>query len=153
MQPIFARGNSRRLQRLKALRQEAQTDSATRVVLRQAIMLSVQGRTTGQITQGLQVDRTRVHAWIGAWNEHGDEGLLEGHRNGRSAELSDSQREQLADILDSGPVAHGLNTGVWTSPLITSIEPSTSSLFVQPNPAGTEGRRMFVNPPNLSLRE
>jgi len=44
MQPIFARGNSRTLQRLKALRQEAQTDSATRVVLRlQAITLSVQG--------------------------------------------------------------------------------------------------------------
>jgi len=40
MQPIFARGNSRTLQRLKALLQEAQTDSATRVVLRlQAIML------------------------------------------------------------------------------------------------------------------
>ena len=57
MQPIFARGNSRTLQRLKALRQEAQTDSATRVILRlQAIMLSVQGRTTGQIAQGLQVD-------------------------------------------------------------------------------------------------
>ena len=122
MQPIFARGNSRTLQRLKALRQEAQTDSATRVVLRlQAIMLSVQGRTTGQIAQGLQVDRTRVHAWIRAWNEHGDEGLLEGHRSGRPAELSDSQREQLADILDSGPVAHGLNTGVWTSPLIAQI--------------------------------
>jgi hypothetical protein len=52
MQPIFARGNSRTLQRLKALRQEAQTDSATRVVLRlQAIMLSVQGRTTGQIAK------------------------------------------------------------------------------------------------------
>jgi hypothetical protein len=25
--------------------------------------------------------------------------------------LSARQREQLADILDSGPVAHGLNTG------------------------------------------
>jgi transposase len=26
-----------------------------------------------------------------------------------------------SDILDSGPVAHGLNTGVWTSPLIAQI--------------------------------
>ena len=84
-------------------------------------MLSVQGRTTGQIAQGLQVDRTRVHAWIGAWNEPGDEGLLEGHRRGRPAQLSSIQREPLEDILDSGPVAHGLNTGVWTSPLIAQI--------------------------------
>ena len=122
MQPIFAQGNSRTLQRLKTLRQAAQTDKAPRVALRlQAIMLSVQERTTGQIAQALQVDRTRVHAWIGAWNEYGDDGLLEGHRSGRPAQLSGPQREQLADILDSGPVAHGLNTGVWTSPLIAQI--------------------------------
>lgn len=122
MQPIFARGNLRTLQRLKTLRQAAQTDKAPRVALRlQAIMLSVQQRTTGQIAQALPVDRTRVHAWIGAWNEHGDEGLLEGHRSGRPALLSVPQREHLADLLDSGPVAHGLNTGVWTSPLIAQI--------------------------------
>jgi len=122
MQPIFARGGSRTLHRLKRLRQEAQTDRAPRVALRmQAIMLSVQGQTTGQIAQGLQVDRTRVHAWIGAWNEHGDEGLLEGHRSGRPPAMSAEQRERLGDILDSGPVAHGLNTGVWTSPLIAQV--------------------------------
>jgi len=122
MQPIFAQGNSRTLQRLKSLRQEAQTEKAPRVALRlEAIMLSVQKQTTGQIAQGLQVDRSRVHAWIGAWNEYGDAGLLEGHRSGRPAQLDATQREQLADILDSGPVAHGLNTGVWTSPLITQI--------------------------------
>ena len=122
MQPLFAHGNSRTLQRLKTLRQAAQTDKAPRVALRlQAIMLSVQRQTSGQIAQGLQVDRTRVHAWIGAWNAYGDEGLLEGHRSGRPAQLSATQREQLADILDSGPVAYGLNTGVWTSPLISQI--------------------------------
>ncbi len=122
MQPIFAHGNIRTLQRLKRLRQAAQTDKAPRVALRlDAIMLSVQGQTTGQIAQGLQVDRTRVHAWINAWNEYGEEGLLEGHRSGRPAQLNTTQRELLADILDSGPVAYGLNTGVWTSPLITQI--------------------------------
>ena len=122
MHPIFARGNSRTLPRLKSLRQRAQTEKAFRVALRlQAIMLSVQGQTTGQIARSLQVDRTRVHAWIGAWNGHGEEGLLEGQRSGRPAELSANQREQLSDILDSGPVAHGLSTGVWTSPLVTQI--------------------------------
>jgi transposase len=122
MQPIFAQGNSRTLLRLKNLRQAAQTDKAPRVASRlQAIMLSVQRQTTGQIAQALQVDRTRVHAWIAAWNEHGSAGLLEGHRSGRPARLNSTQREHLADILDSGPVAYGLNTGVWTSPLIAQI--------------------------------
>lgn len=27
----------------------------------------------------------------------------------------------LCDILDSGPVAYGLDTGIWTSPLIAQI--------------------------------
>ena len=122
MKPIYAKGNTRTLQRLKTLRQEAQTEKAPRVALRlAAIMLSVQGQTTGQIARGLQVDRTRVHAWIGAWKEYGEEGLLEGHRSGRPAQLDAAQREQLGDILDSGPVAYGLNTGVWTSPLIAQI--------------------------------
>ena len=31
------------------------------------------------------------------------------------------QREQLQDILDSGPVAYGLETGIWTSPVISRV--------------------------------
>jgi len=46
---------------------------------------------------------------------------LEGHHRGRPARLGPTQREHWEDILDSGPVAHGLNTGVWTSPLIAQI--------------------------------
>lgn len=119
---VFARGDARTLQRLKRLRQQAQTDKAPRVALRlQAVMLSVQGQTTGQIAQGLQVDRTRVHVWIGAWNQHREEGLLEGHRQGRRPKLDAAQRERLQDLLESGPVAYGLNTGVWTSPLLAQI--------------------------------
>lgn len=119
---VFARGDSRTLRRLKLLRQEAQTDKAPRVALRlQAIMLSVQGQTTGQIAHGLLVDRTRVHDWIGAWNQHREEGLLEGHRSGRRPKLDAAQRERLQDLLESGPVAYGLNTGIWTSPLLSEI--------------------------------
>ena len=122
MNPIFASGNRSTLKRLKTLRQQAYADGASRVVTRlEAIMLSLQGKSSGQIANFLQVDRTRVHAWIVAWNQAGEEGLYEGHRCGRPPELSDEHRERLADILDSGPVAYGLNTGVWTSPLLAQI--------------------------------
>ena len=30
-------------------------------------------------------------------------------------------QERLADIVESGPVAYGLNTAVWTSPLLAQI--------------------------------
>jgi len=49
------------------------------------------------------------------------EGLLEGHRSGRPLELTSSQRKQLDDILESGPVAYGLDTGIWTSPMIAWV--------------------------------
>jgi transposase len=49
------------------------------------------------------------------------EGLLEGHRSGRPAELTSAQQKQLEDILDSGPVAYGLDTGIWTSPMIAWV--------------------------------
>src|SRR5271157_6175386 len=37
------------------------------------------------------------------------------------AQLSNSQRQPLRDILDSGPVAYGLDTGIWTSPMIAWV--------------------------------
>ena len=43
------------------------------------------------------------------------------HRSGRPATLSGEERERLRDILDSGPVAYGLQTGIWTSPLVRQV--------------------------------
>ena len=63
MNPIFAAGNRRTLQRLKGLRQQAYCDGASRVVTRlETVMQSLQRKTSGQIAQLLQTDRTRVHA-------------------------------------------------------------------------------------------
>jgi len=47
--------------------------------------------------------------------------LLEGQRSGRPAQLTRQQRQQLGDILNSGSVAYGLDTGVWTSPMIAWV--------------------------------
>ena len=47
--------------------------------------------------------------------------MLEGHRAGRPVGLHEKQRRQLTDILDSGPVAYGLDTGIWTSPMIAWV--------------------------------
>lgn len=122
MKPIFALSHGCSRRKLLDLRQAAQTDKAPRAALRlQAILLSVGGRTPPQIAQLLQVHRTRVHAWVRDWNEYGPEAVKEGHRSGRPRELSSAQREQLHDLVESGPVAYGLNTGVWTSPLLADV--------------------------------
>ena len=122
MADLFARGNRKTVAKLRRLRATAQRDKAPRVALRiQGIMLSLQKRTTGEIAGMLQVNRTSVYAWVRNWNEFGEEGLKEGHRCGRPSQMDESQRGRLYDIVESGPVAYGLNTGVWTSPMVAQV--------------------------------
>ena len=109
-------------QRLLRLSKEAERDGAYRVAKRlQAVLLNSQGRTSGELAEVLQAPRSKVSEWLARYQAHGVEGLLEGQRSGRPAELTARQREQLGDILDSGPVAYGLDTGVWTSPMIAWV--------------------------------
>jgi transposase len=122
MKPIFAHADARTRRHLLVLRQAAHSDKAPRVALRlQAILLSADGHTPPHIADLLHVHRTRVHAWVCQWNDYGVDGIKEGHRSGRPSELSAAQRQQLHDIIESGPVAYGLNTGVWTSPVLARV--------------------------------
>ena len=105
--------------RLIHLRKQAERDGAYRVAKRlQAVVLNSEGRTSGELAEILKAPRSRVSEWLSLYAAHGVEGILEGQRSGRPRALTESQQEQLADILDSGPVAYGLDTGVWTSPMI-----------------------------------
>jgi transposase len=122
MRPIFAQGKKTAITKLLKLRQQAQRDKEPRMMLRiQGILMSLDGHTTGEIADHLKVHRSTVPLWIDQWNRYGKEGLLEGHRSGRPAALSGAERERLRDILDSGPVAYGLETGIWTSPLVRQV--------------------------------
>lgn len=119
---LFAKGNKRSMEKLKKLRKEAQKDKEPRVVLRiQGIMLSLEKHSVNDIADLLHVHRSTVNLWVTAWNDFGESGLLEGYRCGRPSKLTDQQKEKLWNIVDSGPVAYGLRSGVWTSPIIRQI--------------------------------
>jgi transposase len=122
MLPLIAKGDIKTIRKLEALLKKAQKDSAFRVATRiRAIILSLERRSPGDIASSLRVDRTRIPIWINNWNLHGEEGLLEGHRSGRPKALNTQMLEKLYDIIDSGPVAYGLDTGVWTSVIVSQI--------------------------------
>ena len=122
MLPRVLRLHPATYQRLLRLSKEAERDGAYRVAKRlQAVLLNSQGRTSGELAEVLQAPRSKVSEWLARYQAHGVEGLLEGQRSGRPAELTARQRQQLGDILDSGPVAYGLDTGVWTSPMIAWV--------------------------------
>lgn len=122
MQAIFAKGNQRTVNKLVALRKAALQDQQNRVATRlHAIILSIEKHTSGDIANLLKVNRTNVPDWIHNWNDYGAGGLLEGHRSGRRSYLGREDKVRLGDILESGPVVYGLNTGVWTSKIVTQI--------------------------------
>jgi transposase len=101
---------------------QAEQDGAYRVAKRlQAVVLNSEGRTSGELANLLKAPRSRVSEWLARYQAHGVEGLLEGHRSGRPLELTPAQQKQLDDILDSGPVAYGLDTGIWTSPMVAWV--------------------------------
>ena len=109
-------------QRLIRLSKEAEKAGAYRVARRlRAVVLNSEGHTSGKLAKLLQSPRSKVSQWLQRYQAEGVDGLLEGYRSGRPPALTESQQQQLGDILDSGPVAYGLDTGIWTSPVIAWV--------------------------------
>src|SRR4051812_10133952 len=119
MLPRMLRLHPSTYQRLVRLSKEAEKDGAYRVAKRlRAVLLNAEGYTSGELAELLQSPRSKVSEWLQRYQSDGVDGLLEGYRSGRPSELSQKQQQQLGDILDSGPVAYGLDSGIWTSPVI-----------------------------------
>ena len=70
---------------------------------------------------GIQAPRSKVSEWLANYEAHGVDGLLEAFRSGRPPLLTDEQVVELYDIVESGPVAYGFDTGIWTSPMIARV--------------------------------
>jgi len=108
--------------KLLGLKKQAETEGADRVARRiHAVLLNHDGYTSGQIVKLLRSPRSRISEWLSNYEQYGYEGLLEGYRPGRPGALTAGQKEILADIIDSGPVAYGFLSGVWTSLMITRV--------------------------------
>lgn len=122
MRPRQLRLHPMTVKKLLRLRREAESDGAYRVARRvHAVLLNHDGYTSGQITAMLKSPRSRVSEWLRNYEQFGYEGLLEGYRPGRPAALTRANQQVLQDIIDSGPVAYGYLSGVWTSPMIAQV--------------------------------
>jgi len=108
--------------RLLRLKHEAEEEGAYRVAGRiHAVLLNNDGYTSGQIAAILKRPRSRVSQWLKDYESFGYDALLEGHRCGRPPALTPANRQMLADILDSGPLAYGYVSGVWTAVMIAQV--------------------------------
>ena len=133
MRARFLRLTAKKAQALSALKREAERDGAHRVARRiHAVLLNHQDHTSGEIAQLLEAPRSKVSFWLSQYESHGWEALLEGQRSGRPRELTSTQVSQLDGIIDSGPVAYGFSSGVWTSPMIGHVIEEEFSVSYHP---------------------
>ena len=119
--------------KLQKLKTEAEQTGEYRVAKRiHAVLLNANGQTSGSISNLLNSPRSRVSEWLQIYEKHGYDGLLEGHRSGRPNGLSEKQKTILSDIIDSGPVAYGYLSGVWTSVMLADVIGNEFNIFYHP---------------------
>lgn len=112
----------KRKESLLGLKRQAERDGQARVARRlHAIVLNMDGRSSGEIATVLDVARSNVSQWLANYEREGLEALLEGPRPGRPNGLGGHHLKALKDIVDSGPVAYGFTGGVWTSPMVARV--------------------------------
>lgn len=133
MRAIQLYGTKHKIQRLLQLSKQALYDGAYRVAHRlHAVVLNMEGKTAPEIADVIKVHRSKVCLWLRRWQTEGVEGLLEGRRAGRPSGLSEHQQQQLGDILESGPVAYGFSSGVWTCPMVARVLEEEFSISYHP---------------------
>jgi len=133
MRAVKIHGTRNKIQRLIKLSKEALRDGAYRTARRlHAVALNMEGKAAPEIADVLKVHRSKVCIWLRNWQEHGMESVLEGHRPGRPSSMLVEHRQRLCDILDSGPVAYGFTSGVWTSPMVARVIEEEFSITYHP---------------------
>jgi len=96
-------------------------DLESRVRLR-AVLLVHEGKTLEQVGQILEVARSTVERWIERYRHTGVTGLLvRGPYRGKKPRLSLDQKREFAIMIREGPENSGLDTGVWTAPIIADL--------------------------------
>ena len=96
-------------------------DSEARVRLR-AILLVHEGNTLEQVGHIVEVARSTVQRWIERYRSLGVAGLLvRGPYQGKKPKFTLDQKRELAMLIREGPENSGLDTGVWTSPIIADL--------------------------------
>lgn len=116
------RRGTRQVDRLEQLRRQAESEGDLRLWKRATGVLSyLGGKPIPAIAWDLQVsERTPFH-WFCRYDAEGVAGLLEGRHTGRRPSLTAAQHEYLSEILDSGPIAYGFDSGVWTGPRVAQV--------------------------------
>ena len=104
-------------------RVRAQSEGNDRFARKLRAILLVGKEHLTQITAAkvLEVDPNSVTRWVMAYAKKGIDGLRPKKAPGRKPFLTSAQEKRLAKIIENGPEAFGLDTGVWSGPIIREV--------------------------------
>lgn len=86
-----------------------------------AVRAYIDGRPVIGIAADFGVTRGSVNRWLQWYNADHVEGLRTTIAEGPAPKLSEGQRTELANIIESGPLEAGYQAGVWTGPMIGDL--------------------------------
>jgi transposase len=92
---------------------KSRVDEATRRRMRGGRML-LAGKKPAEVAAAVNVSRQTAYAWKGIVEEGGIEALRKLSRGGRPGQLSEEDKQRLAQALIEGPTAHGFGSELWT---------------------------------------
>jgi transposase len=114
-----ARQRPEELRRLRKLLAEAEADKDLATWRRAHCVLGyINGQSVISMSTALDIDRSAITKWLGWYNADGADGLRTSSPPGRAPFLSLSQLEEVARVVEEGPVAVGFASGVWTGALV-----------------------------------
>lgn len=87
----------------------------------QGLLLVNQGIGERKAAQIVGVGRRTLQDWISRYRRGGLEALVKGPFQGRKPKLTQGQLIELDRIIEQGPESAGLDTGVWTAPLVADL--------------------------------
>jgi transposase len=104
---------------IKALEQmlrQGFRDGDVRVIRRVQALLEVgTGRPVAVVADRLGLDVTTVYGWLHAFMVDGLATLRYGRASGRPSKLTPSQKHQLCDLIEAGPLGAGYPSGCWST--------------------------------------
>jgi transposase len=86
-----------------------------------AILAITAGQSCEEVARTLRVTRKTVHQWVRRLLVDGPTGLKRKKPTGRPAKLTKTQQQELAKLIEEGPVLAGFASACWRSPMIQQL--------------------------------
>jgi transposase len=87
----------------------------------QGLLLVHQGYREADAAATIGVGRRTLQEWIRRYRDRGIAGLSKGPYPGGTSRLTQQQQAELSKIIEAGPRNAGLDTGVWSAPILVKL--------------------------------